>query len=121
MQATIEAGFSGYVSNIRASTKKSIAYKKSVYDYPRTKDFCIKSMCTNQIVVSYLKPQPTGDCYFTIGPSSPTDFTTLYFISIRVFIQNSEQFQYFVQYLDFQVKKASCRWQGTPEFSIYII
>ena len=31
MQATIEAGFSGYVSNIRASTKKSIAYKKSVY------------------------------------------------------------------------------------------
>ena len=28
MQATIEAGFSGYVSNIRASTKKSIAYKK---------------------------------------------------------------------------------------------
>ena len=64
--------------------------------YPRTKDFCIKSMCTNQIV-SYLKPHTIGDCYFTIGPSSPSDFTTLYFISIRVFIQNSEQFQYSVQ------------------------
>ena len=30
MQATIEAGFSGYVSNIRASTKN---YKISVYMY----------------------------------------------------------------------------------------
>ena len=28
MQATIEAGFSGYVSNIRASTKKALLIKK---------------------------------------------------------------------------------------------